>query len=247
MDKISIVTVTYNCINDIENTIRSVINQTYSQIEYIIIDGNSTDGTLEIINKYNNQITFWISEKDNGIFDAMNKGMDHCTGEWVLFMNAGDCFNNNNSIENIFCNQFSSSVGVVYGETILINQHSSKKHNGIPFYINSSKIKPMGICHQSIFVRTFIAKKIKFDTRLKYSADYKMILKIYDDGYHFIFINVPVSNFKLDGISTNNNISQFREISILYNETKSIYYYKELVGVVWRYLKIHLKKILLRI
>lgn len=246
MDKISIVTVTYNCINDIENTIRSVINQTYSQIEYIIIDGNSTDGTLEIINKYNNQITFWTSEKDNGIFDAMNKGMDHCTGEWVLFMNAGDCFNNNNVLENVFSNQFSSSVGVVYGETILVDQNFNKKHNDVPFYINNTKIKSMGICHQSIFVRTLIAKRIKFDTHLKYSADYNMILKIYKEGYHFIFINVPVSNFKLDGISTNNNISQFREISILYNAYKSIDYYKELVGVVWIYLKIHLKKALHR-
>jgi glycosyltransferase involved in cell wall biosynthesis len=88
--KISVITICYNAVDLIEKTILSVLHQSYDNIEYIIIDGNSTDGTVDIIQKYANQLAYWISEPDGGIFDAMNKGLDHATGEWVNFMNAGD-------------------------------------------------------------------------------------------------------------------------------------------------------------
>src|ERR1700733_2398323 len=88
--KITIITVCYNACHCIEKTIKSVINQTYPNIEYIIIDGASTDGTLEVINKYKNHVQKLISEKDNGIYDAMNKGVRHCSGEIIYFLNADD-------------------------------------------------------------------------------------------------------------------------------------------------------------
>ena len=96
---VTVVTVTYNAQDYLEKTIQSIISQSYSDIEYIIIDGGSTDGTLDIIKKYEKNITYWVSESDNGIYDAMNKGIKKASGEWINFMNAGDGFVDTNSIE----------------------------------------------------------------------------------------------------------------------------------------------------
>ena len=92
---VSIVTVVYNGENFLEETIKSVINQTYENIEYIIIDGGSTDGTVDIIKKYEDKINYWVSEKDAGIYDAMNKGIEAFKGDYINFLNAGDSYVNN--------------------------------------------------------------------------------------------------------------------------------------------------------
>lgn len=92
--KISVITVCYNAVDTLEKTIQSVLEQTYHNIEYIIIDGGSTDGTVEIIHRYVDYLAYWVSEPDRGIYDAMNKGIERATGEWVNFMNAGDYFYN---------------------------------------------------------------------------------------------------------------------------------------------------------
>lgn len=98
MDKITIVTVTYNCSKILKETLESCINQDYENVEYIIIDGASTDGTLDIINQHSENISFILSEPDKGIYDAMNKGIEHATGEWIFFLNAGDKFYSNKTL-----------------------------------------------------------------------------------------------------------------------------------------------------
>ena len=90
-NKVSIVTVSFNCVSSIEDTILSVVNQKYKEKEFVIIDGGSTDGTLDVIKKYDKQINYWVSEKDAGIYDAMNKGIKASNGDWIIFMNSGDC------------------------------------------------------------------------------------------------------------------------------------------------------------
>lgn len=122
---ISVVTVVYNdCVN-IENTIKSVINQSYKNIEYIIQDGGSTDGTLELINKYNEQITSIESNKDNGIYDAMNKAVTKASGDYVIFMNCGDEFSTNTTLEDV-ANGIDDNIDVIYGHTILFDGESKK-------------------------------------------------------------------------------------------------------------------------
>lgn len=115
---ISIVTVSYNAVLTIEQTILSVINQTYPNVEYIIIDGGSTDGTVDIIKKYEDKIAYWVSEPDKGIYDAMNKGVVVATGEWINFMNAGDIFTDGDVIDKLFHqNIIINRVGIVFGDT----------------------------------------------------------------------------------------------------------------------------------
>ena len=114
---ISIVTVSYNAVLTIEQTILSVINQTYPNVEYIIIDGGSTDGTVDIIKKYEDKIAYWVSEPDKGIYDAMNKGVVVATGEWINFMNAGDIFTDGDVIDKLFHqNIIINRVGIVFGD-----------------------------------------------------------------------------------------------------------------------------------
>lgn len=95
---ITVITVSYNAVSSIEDTIKSVINQSYKNIEFIIIDGQSTDGTVDIIKKYEKQIAYWTSEPDNGVYDAMNKGIDKSTGEWIIFLGADDILLDNLTI-----------------------------------------------------------------------------------------------------------------------------------------------------
>ncbi len=99
---VTIVTVSYNVVSTIERTILSVVNQTYSNIEYIIIDGGSTDGTVDIIKKYMDKIAYWVSEPDKGIYDAMNKGILMAKGQWINFMNSGDYLYSNDVISQFF-------------------------------------------------------------------------------------------------------------------------------------------------
>lgn len=112
--KVTVVTVVFNNKDGIRGTIESVINQTFP-LEYIIIDGGSTDGTVDIIKEYDAQIDYWVSEPDNGIYDAMNKGIKAATGEWILFMNSGDTFHNEYVVERIFHNHIMTMLAL-FGE-----------------------------------------------------------------------------------------------------------------------------------
>lgn len=174
--KISIITISFNARNEIEQTILSVINQNYSNIEYIIIDGNSTDGTVDIIKKYSNHIAFWKSETDKGIYDAMNKGLSIASGDWVIFMNTGDLFFEKTVLSNVFRNNDYENKYVIYGNTQYFRENSQDIEIAKePDYIKIN----MPTAHQSFFVRTNIAKEIMFDTKYMYAADYNMIYKIY--------------------------------------------------------------------
>lgn len=114
--KVSVITVCYNASETIENTILSVLNQSYDNYEYIVIDGNSSDETLSIINKYSNKITKIVSESDKGIYDAMNKGIKLSTGEWLHFLNAGDRYADNDVLSNIFKSGIEDNVNVLFSD-----------------------------------------------------------------------------------------------------------------------------------
>ncbi len=217
---VSIITVVYNNCNEIEKTIESVISQNYSNIEYIIIDGGSSDGTKEIIEKYSDFISKYISEKDNGIFDAMNKGLMLAKGNYVNFMNSGDHFVDSYIVSTLF-NTLNDEYDLIYGDTIKVSTMGEKYRKAIPFWERKG-INIMGICHQSIFVRTNLARNILFDTSLHYCADYKMIFKIISMNSNVFYFKGAIAKFNSRyGASTNNYTSTYGEIVTFYQPSTS--------------------------
>ena len=174
--KISIITVCYNAVQIIEETILSVINQTYTNIEYIIIDGGSNDGTVDIINKYNDKISYWVSEPDKGIYDAMNKGIEKATGEWVNFMNAGDSFCSLSVISELNREGAFDSCDLVYGDVI----GKYKIGNRLLKAGNLKNItKTMQFSHQSTFAKCSLMKENLYVLTYRLAADYNFILSLY--------------------------------------------------------------------
>jgi len=196
---ITIITVAYNAVKDIENTILSVLNQTYPNIEYIIIDGGSTDGTLDIIKKYEDKISYWVSEPDKGIYDAMNKGTLKATGVWLNFMNAGDTFYDQQVLEKVFKDNDWSDTDVIYGDVYVKYKGGSKLKKTLPI---KHLEKGMPFCHQSSFVRTTLQKQFLFNTNYKICADYDFFYTLYKKKFYFKYTNILIAKFLNGGVST---------------------------------------------
>jgi glycosyltransferase len=182
MLKVSIITVCYNSAETIENTIQSVIAQTYKNIEYIIVDGKSTDITLAIINKYKENISTIICEKDNGIYDAINKGIMAASGDIVALLHADDFYANKNIIETIVTTFLKSNSDTVYGDLQYVDKTDTSiiKRNWISGnYYDGIFLKGWMPPHPSFFVRKYCYEKYGlFTNKLKSAADYEMMLRL---------------------------------------------------------------------
>ena len=234
----SIVTVCYNSFFSIENTIRSVLGQSYKCIEYIIIDGASTDGTVDLIKKYDNRVAFWVSEPDEGIYDAMNKGIMHSKNDYVLFLNAGDLFYDDKTIENVAA-RINSNADVVFGDVSIKMDDVCYQVHSQPFYEHMPLHHSMGFNHQCTFVKTDVAKKFLFDLKYKLAADYNMIISIYRaDGTFQQLHNLAISRYDMSGVSEKKRRMHIFETlmvdapdRMICNYLKSyIYYLKLLLG-----------------
>jgi len=192
---ISVITVSFNAQHFIEQTILSIINQTYINLEYIIIDGGSTDGTIDIIKKYESKITIWKSEPDKGIYDAMNKGIKLANGDWINFMNCGDSFYSTNTLQQVVDKLLiNKETDVLYGNTII--NVATNKYMVLPEkleYISNY----LPFCHQSSFVKTALAKKYPFDLNYKFVADYNFFFQLYHKKYKFTYFNEPLSHYQI--------------------------------------------------
>lgn len=215
----SIVTVCYNAVLEIEKTILSVVNQTYKNIEYIIVDGGSTDGTLDIIDRYKNKISVLISEPDKGVYDAMNKGIMQANGQWINFMNAGDTFASNQVLSDIskLDNALLHNYDVIYGDCIVcISLGEKYSPANRPFWMNNSIVPGKGFSHQSVFVRTNIAKSMPFNIKYKICADFDMMFNLYNQGYKFLYKKSAISKYEVEnGISKRNALLAIKENAII--------------------------------
>ncbi len=208
---LSIITVVYNSEHLLEKTILSVKAQTYNNIEYIIIDGNSFDNTLEIIKKHSSFIDFWMSEPDNGLYDAMNKGITKANGDYLWFLNSGDLIFSNDTVENIFLNY--NNAEIYYGETMMID--SSENNIGMrrlktPENLNWKSLKKgMVICHQAIIVKLTIASF--YDLKYKYSSDFDWVIKVLKESDRVINTKQIVAKYLQEGLSRKNIKNSLKE------------------------------------
>lgn len=209
----SILTVVYNGETCLEETIQSVVNQTYDNIEYIIIDGGSTDGTLQIIKKYENQIDYWVSEQDHGIYDAMNKGVRLITGDFVNFLNADDVIYANDAISNIV-NHIKHTDNIYFNRAQVVSDTVSWIYPSMDTTDVKKWLKWNLPNHQTMFFPKCFYKKHLYDTRLKITADddYKLFaLK----NQNIEFIDLKYIKFKRGGVS-----SDHKSLSLLKQRVK---------------------------
>lgn len=208
----SIVTVCYNAETCIEQTIKSVLSQQRDLFEYIIIDGKSSDRTLSIVNKYRHEIDIIVSEKDKGIYDAMNKAIHIAHGKYINFMNAGDYFVNSNVLSNIALNLGDETPSVFFGNEVQKLDGIFYEVEAKPFYAPPYVKHSMGFNHQCTFVQTSIAQRYPFDLKYKLAADYNMIMTIYKNNGTFKKLALPIAYFDTDGISMRNKKKHDQEI-----------------------------------
>lgn len=204
--KISIITINKNNASGLEKTISSVIKQTYKNIEYIIVDGNSTDNSLNVIKKYSEYISVWISEEDKGIYDAMNKGLDLANGNYVIHLNSGDYLSDNKVIETLVSN-ITDDFDVIYGNIIIKDKNLMKQIKSTQ-HIHYNKTYQHNIPAQPVcFIKREVFSKYGgFDTSYKITADVVLIAKILSDrNIKYKYINIPITVFETNGISSNKN------------------------------------------
>lgn len=208
--KISIITVSYNCKDTIEQTILNVLKQTYDNIEYIIIDGNSTDGTREIIEKYADRISYWVSEPDKGIYDAMNKGLKAATGEWVLFRNSGDYFSKPDTIQQVF--EWYEDKG----EDLITGGTRNFFHDGYfdsAYQVTSESVWDKAqFSHPSTFIRLETHLQILFPDNLKIAGDYYFFQKLLIQREHYAIFPRIISLYDCEtGVSSRNVMKGWKE------------------------------------
>ena len=212
---ISVVTVSYNAVNTIEQTILSVISQSFEDYEYIIIDGGSIDGTIDIIKKYQDKITLWVSEPDKGIYDAMNKGVVLAKGKWVSFMNAGDQildFNFNFLKSN-------KNKDVFYGNILLENNKVI-----VPYDLKIIGYA-MPFCHQAVIVKTQIMKEYRFNSNYKIAADFDLFQRLIKDKREFQYENITMAVFEGGGVSSQMSKIYVKEYLSIIFKNKINYYW----------------------
>lgn len=208
--RFSVITINYNNVNGLRQTIESVVSQSLDSFEYIVIDGGSTDGSLNVIKENEKEIDYWISEKDHGIYNAMNKGVALAHGDYSIFMNSGDSFIDEYVLMNV--SKVIAGEDIVVGKAIiddLGHSISPPPANGVLtlYHLYSGSIP-----HQGAFIRTELLRKYPYDEKLKISSDWKFFVQtLILDNCSIRYIDLPVSRYDINGYSSSHPLLMKRE------------------------------------
>ena len=200
---VTVVTVVFNDAKQIEETLNSVINQTYDNVEYLVIDGGSTDGTLSVLGKYDDQIDYWVSECDKGIYDAMNKGIELATGGWLNFMNSGDKYFSSDVLMQIFGVWNFSNVDIIYGNNEVRYPYKSRLASAGNI---GNLWKGSQFSHQSAFIRSDLHKASRYNISNRIAADFEFFYLCYVKGRVFRYLDKTIATVSSGGLSDTNRI-----------------------------------------
>jgi glycosyltransferase involved in cell wall biosynthesis len=207
---LSIVTINFNNSSGLKKTIESVAAQSFKEIEYLIIDGASTDDSTNIINEYANIISFFISEKDNGIYDAMNKGIANAKGDFLLFLNSGDCLCAGDILEKcLVLMQKNAGADIYYGDIFVVNNKDNPEtvHWTHPAKIDLQFLKVETLSHQASFIRSSLFKEFGFyPETYRIASDYWLWLKSLLNNKTFKYLNIPIAEYDFSGVSSQNRL-----------------------------------------
>jgi glycosyltransferase involved in cell wall biosynthesis len=216
--RVTIITVVLNDSSGFRKTADSILAQDYPDVEWIVVDGGSADGTVEEIKKKSGHIAWWVSEPDHGFYDAMSKGLRKAGGEWVNFMNAGDCFAGPDVIRKVM-EQHSGAYDVIYGDSYTAYTHRTVLRKAGP---PATLIHGMNVCHQSVFVRTLLAREAGFDLRYAIGADFDMLLKLHERGSGFLYLPMAVAVSDPSGISNRRMHRSAKEHYVILGKHRSL-------------------------
>lgn len=214
--KFSIITVTYNAEAVLDDTIQSVVAQTYKEIEYIIVDGGSKDKTLEIAKRYTEKLSVIISEPDKGLYDAMNKGIRLATGDYVCFLNAGDQLHEDDTLFQIVQSLYESELpDVIYGDTDIVDLDGHflhKRRLSPPENLTWKSFKQgMLVCHQAFFARTSLAKVTPYNLKYCYSSDFDWCIRIMKQAKVLHNTYLTIIDYLSEGMTTQNHQASLME------------------------------------
>lgn len=212
--KFSIITVTYNAAKVLEDTIQSVMAQTYHHVEYIIVDGASKDGTLAIIDKYRERIQTVVSEPDKGLYDAMNKAIALASGDYLCFLNAGDCFHEDDTLQQMVDSINGNELpDVVYGETAIVDADRHFLHFrrlSAPDTLTWKSFKQgMLVCHQAFFAKRSLVEP--YDLSYRYSADFDWCIRVMKKSRNLHNTHLTLIDYLDEGMTTQNRKASLKE------------------------------------
>lgn len=199
--KLSIITINYNNLDGLKKTVQSVIKQSYKDYEWIVIDGGSTDGSKEFLDENKEYFSYYVSEKDSGIYNAMNKGTLKARGEFCQYLNSGDYFIDGTILEKVFSKSNLES-DVYYGDVNFIKNDVVIEHRTYPDKMSLTFLFRSPLGHQASFIRTSAAKTVMYNEKYTISGDRYFFLALYCRGYSFFHLKLPIVFFDAEGIGS---------------------------------------------
>jgi glycosyltransferase involved in cell wall biosynthesis len=202
MLKLSVITINLNNLPGLNRTMDSVFQQSWKDFEYIIMDGGSTDGSRELIEENARKLSYWVSEKDKGIYCAMNSGIEQAKGEYLLFLNSGDELADDAVLKNIV--PFLSGEDLVYGNIIFVKPDDTTYNSSFPPKLSFDFFADFTLAHPGTFIKTEVIKRLGlYDESLKICADWKFFMEaVFKENVSYKMVDQIISKFYLDGISS---------------------------------------------
>lgn len=207
--KVSIITINYNNLSGLKRTRESIVSQTYKDYEWIVIDGGSTDGAREFLQEHTNEMSYWCSEQDSGVYNAQNKGTSRASGDYCIFMNSGDSFYSEDVLEKVFYETHNDDV--LYGDWVRVFPNGKKRYIEPANRADYAFFFVDNICHQAMFIKTSLLKESPYDESYRLYADWAKWTEFAYKGKTFKYIHQRICNFMMDGMSAENEENNARE------------------------------------